>query len=202
MIATHANRLLILARTDETPVIQRPSSLPAVRAESWRAPPRLVERVPVEQVTWLDREAGPDGDRYSAITVLAVLAAEVFAARRVQGGGADPDRRRVTGQRPALARVTRHIDVVGKAGFGPGHPEIVVDEIHVRIIRAAFGLKLPQRAEPLRDQVIGDRPAVGILAHLALHPQRGEFLGHPAGAALARLALAVLVERLGDLLKL
>src|SRR5262249_38660958 len=70
---------------------------------------------------------------------------------------------------------------------------------HVRSVSPAFGQELSQRPEPLRDQVESDRPSVRVLANLALHPDGGEFFWRPAGAPLARLAEAVLVERLGHL---
>src|SRR5207245_9256899 len=49
------------------------------------------------------------------------------------------------------------------------------------------------------DQIVSDRPAVGVLPHFARDPQPRELLRAPAGVPLARLAEGVLGERPGDL---
>ena len=56
-------------------------------------------------------------------------------------------------QRPALAGVLRPVDVVGEAGLRSRPPEIVVDEIHVSLVGAAFVLQLAESPEALRKRL-------------------------------------------------
>src|SRR5438128_365543 len=75
---------------------------------------RLVERGTVKEIAWFHVETGPKRDRQAAVTLLAVRAAEVLSAGKMQGGRAVPDRSRIARQGTSLAGVLRHVDVVGE----------------------------------------------------------------------------------------
>src|SRR5207244_4097432 len=93
-----------------------------------RSTTRLVERRAVEEIPRLEVKSGPESYRQAALTLFAVVAAEVFAARKMQRRRAQPHRRGVTGQRTSLAGILRHVDITRVRGFRARHPKVLIDE--------------------------------------------------------------------------
>src|SRR5713226_210188 len=77
----------------------------ALAEDSRLVGPRRIEGRAIKQLPRFQVETGPKGRGHAGVAVLAILAAEVFAPGKMQGGRAVPDRDRLPFERTPLARV-------------------------------------------------------------------------------------------------